>query len=156
MGGLSYYRKRLNDKAKRIQSITSLLKQGVKFVFTPALETIVRERLAEMSTPPIIVYPNWNAVSDNFRPFLLHCDAGVDGVRATLEQGQDDYTIRPIVFIRRTTIESERHWTPLDLQAGRIVWSIQRLRGYLWGNNFHIFLYHKALEGLDMIAEHNP
>ena len=141
---------------KRIRPITSLLKQGVKFGFTPAIETAVRELLAELFTPPVFVYPDWDAVSDNFRPFLLHCDAGVDGVRATLEQGQDDYTIRPIVFIRRTTIESERHWTPLDLEAGRIVWSIQRLRGYLWGNNFHIFLYHKALEGLDMIAEHNP
>ena len=83
MGGLSYYRKRLNDKAKRIQSITSLLKQGVKFVFTPALETIVRERLAEMSTPPIIVYPNWNAVSDNSHTFLLYRDASVDGFGAT-------------------------------------------------------------------------
>ena len=75
LGGLSYYRKRLNDKAKRIQSITSLLKQGVKFVFTPAMETIVRELLAELSTPPILVYPNWDAVSDNSRPFLLYCDA---------------------------------------------------------------------------------
>ena len=48
----------------------------------------------------------------------------------------DDHTIRPIVFISRTTIGSERRWTPLDLEAGSIVWSIKRLRGYLWSTNF--------------------
>ena len=70
LGGLPYYRKLLRDIAKRIRPITSLLKQGVKFVFAPAIETIVRELLAEFSTPPVLVYPNWDAVSDNPRPFL--------------------------------------------------------------------------------------
>ena len=94
--------------AKRIRPITSLLKQAVKFVFTPAMEAIVRELLAELFTPPVLVYPNWDGVTDNSRPFLLYCDASVDGFGATLEQEQDDHTIRPIVFISRATIESER------------------------------------------------
>ena len=45
---------------------------------------------------------------------------------------------------------------PLDLEAGSIVWSIKRLRGYLWGTNVRFFSDHKALESLDKIAEHNP
>ena len=85
LGGRSYYRKILRDMAKRIRPITSLLKQGVKFVFTPAMETIMRELLAELSTLPVLVYPNWDAVTDNTRPFLLCCDASVDGFGATLE-----------------------------------------------------------------------
>ena len=81
LGGPSYYSKFLRDMAKRIRPITSLLKQGVKFVFTPALENIVRELLAEKATPPVLVYPKWDAVSEN---------ASVDGFGATLEQEQDD------------------------------------------------------------------
>ena len=46
LGGLSYYRKFLADMAKRVRSITSLLKQGAKFVFTPPMETIGRWRLS--------------------------------------------------------------------------------------------------------------
>ena len=88
LGGLSYYGKFQRDMAKRIQPITSFLKQGVKFVFTPAMEAIVRELLAELSTPPVLVYPNWDGVTDNSRPFLLYCDASVDGFGATLEQEQ--------------------------------------------------------------------
>ena len=131
LGGLSYYRKFLPEMAKRIRPITSLLKQGVKFVFTSAMETIVRKLLEELSAPPVLVYPDWKAVADNSRPFLLYCDASIDGFGAILEQKQEDDSIRPIVFISRATLESERHWTPLDLEASSIVWSIKRLRGYL-------------------------
>ena len=156
LGGLSYYRNFQRDMAKWVRPITSLLKQGVKFVFTPAMKNIVRELLAELSAPPVLVYPNWDAVSDNSRPFLLYCDASVDGFGATLEQAQDDHTIRPIVFISRATIESERHWTPIDFEAGSVVWSVKRLCGYLWGTNFRFFSDQSALESLDKIAEHNP
>ena len=58
--------------AKRIRPITFLLKQGVKFVFTPAMEAIVRELLAELSTPPLLVCPNWDGVTENSRPFPLY------------------------------------------------------------------------------------
>ena len=60
---------------ERIRSITSLLKQGVKIVFTPTMEVTVRTLLEELSAPPVLVYPDWDAVADNPRPFLLFCDA---------------------------------------------------------------------------------
>ena len=109
VGGLSYYRKFPADMAKRIRPITSLLKQGVKFVFTPSMEIIVRTLLEELTAPPVLVYPGWDAVADNSRPFRLYCDASVDGFGATLEQEQKDGSIRPIVFISRATLESARH-----------------------------------------------
>ena len=139
LGDYSEYRKFLRDMAKRIWPIISLVKQGVKFVFTPAMETIVRELLAELSTPPVPVCPNWESVTDNSRPFILYCDASVDGFGASLEQEQDDRTVCPIVCISRATIESERHWTPLDLESGSTIWSIKSFRGYLWGTNFAFF-----------------
>ena len=73
------------------------------------MKTIVRELLTELSTPPVLVYPNGDAVCYNSRPFLLYCHASVDGFGATLEQEQDDHTILLIVFINRATIESKRH-----------------------------------------------
>ena len=43
MGGVGYYRKFLRLLSKEIRPITSLLKKGVKFEFTPAMEVIVHE-----------------------------------------------------------------------------------------------------------------
>ena len=73
------------------------------------MEIIVRTLLEELTAPPVLVYPGWDAVADNSRPFRLYCDASVDGFGATLEQEQKDGSIRPIVFISRATLESARH-----------------------------------------------
>ena len=50
VGGVGYYRK--------IRPLTALLRKGVKYVFTPAMEVIVRQILAELAAPPILVFPD--------------------------------------------------------------------------------------------------
>ena len=155
LGGVGYYRQLLRDLSKRIRPITSLLRKGVKFELTLAMEKIVREILAELAAPPILVFPDWDAVADGSRLFHVYCDACIDGFGAALEQEQPDGSVRPIAYISRATLDSERHWTPLDLEAGSIVWSIKRLRGYLWGTKFRIFSDHKALESIGKVGDQN-
>ena len=118
LGGLSYYRKFLPNMAKRVRPITALLKKGATFGFTPPMEKRVRALLAELAAPPILVFPDWDAVIDKSRPFRLHCDASTDGLGATLEQEQSDGSIRPIVYISRATLANEQSWTPMELEAG--------------------------------------
>ena len=43
MGGINYCRKFLPDLSKRLRPINSLLRKGVKFAFTSAMEEFVRE-----------------------------------------------------------------------------------------------------------------
>ena len=119
------------------------------------MEVIVREILAELAAPPVLVFPEWDDVADGFRPFQVYCDVCIGGFGAALEQEQPDGSVRPVAYISRATLDSERHWTPLDLEAGSIVWSIKRLRGYLWGTKFRIFSDHKALESIGKVGDHN-
>ena len=109
LGGLSYYRKFLPNMAKRVRPITALLKKGATFGFTPPMEETVHALLAELAAPPILVFPDWDAVIDKSRPFRLHCDASTDGLGATLEQKQSDGSIRPIVYISRATFANEQN-----------------------------------------------
>ena len=95
MGGINYYRKKLPDLSKRLRPINSLLRKGVKFAFSPAIKKLVLETLAELATPPILVFPNWDAVADGSRPFHVYCDACIDGFSAALEQEQRDGSINP-------------------------------------------------------------
>ncbi|CAB1107716.1 unnamed protein product [Ectocarpus sp. CCAP 1310/34] len=99
LGGLSYYRKYLPQMAKHVRPLTTLLKKNVKFEFTDSMESAIRQPLAELASPPVLVYPDWDAVSDGSRPFRLYCDASKDGFGGTLEQEQPDGSVRPIVFI---------------------------------------------------------
>ena len=113
------------------------------------------EIVAELGISSILVVPGWDAVADGSRPFHVYCDACIDSVGAALEQEQPDGSMRPILYISRATLDSERHGTPLDLEAGSIVWSIKRLRDYLWGTKFRIFSDHKALESIGKVGDHN-
>ena len=87
MGGVGYCRKFLRDLSKQIRLITSLFRKRDKFEFTPAMKVIVREILAELATPPILVFP-WDDVADRSRPFHAYSDARIYVSGAALECGQ--------------------------------------------------------------------
>ena len=53
------------------------------FEFTSAMDDTV---LAEFAAPPILVFPNWDAVNDKSRPFRLHCGGSTAGFEATRNQ----------------------------------------------------------------------
>ena len=119
--GFSDYRKVVPNTAKRVRSITSLLKKVAMFDLTPPMEATVRALLAEFAAPLILVFPDWDAVIDKSRPFRLYCDASTDGFGATLEQEQLDGSTRPIVYISRATLSNERNWTPMEPETGCVV-----------------------------------
>ena len=66
-----------------------------------------------------------------------------------------DGAVRPIISISRSTLDNERPWTPLDLEASSVVWAIKRLRGYLWSANFLIYSDHKAPGNINKVGERN-
>ena len=119
------------------------------------METIVRDLLAELATPPILVFPDWDAVEDGSRPLLLCCDASTDGLGAALEQEQPHGTVKPFVCIGRATLDAVRYWTPLDLEAGAIVWVIKRLREYVRSTTFCILSDNSASRNMAKISEHS-
>ena len=154
-GGAQYYRKFLRDLSKRIRPISSLLRKGFKVEFTPALEVIVCEILAELAAPTILVFPKWDAVADSSGPSHVYCNAFIDGVGVALDQEQTDGSVRPIACISRASLDSERHWTPLDLEARRVLWAIKRLRSYLGGTSVRIFSSDQALESIGKVGDDN-
>ena len=156
LGGLSYYRKFLPNMARLIRPFTALLKKGAAFDFTSTMEDTVRSLLAELATPSILVYPDWDAVIDTTRPFCLHCDASTAGLGATLEQEQPDGSIRSIVYISRVPLDNEQNWTAMELEAGCSVWGIRRLRRYLFGVYFRDFTDHQCLQQICKIGETKP
>ena len=110
MGGGGYYRKFLPNLST--DPLTALPRKGVKYVFTPAMEVIVRQILAELAAPPVLVFPDWDAVADGSRPSHVYCDTCTNGFGAALEQEQPGGSVRPISYVSLAALDSERHWTP--------------------------------------------
>ena len=156
LGDLSYNRKFLPNMAYHIRPVTALLQKGAAFEFASAMEDTVRTLLAELAAPPILVFPDWDAVIDMSRPLRLHCDASTAGLGTTLEQAQPDGSICPIVYISRATLDHEQNWIPMELEAGCVVWSIRPLRRYLFGVYFLVFTDHQCLQQICKIGETEP
>ena len=57
--------------SKRIRPVTALGKKGIKLLFTPNMEAIVRGLLAELAAPPILFFPDWDTVEDGSRSFRV-------------------------------------------------------------------------------------
>ena len=145
LGGLIYYLKFLLNLAKRVCQITALLKNGATFSFTLSMEEAVCALLTEFAAPPILVFLHWDAVIDSSRSFRLHCDANTDGLGATLEQNSLTALSAPIVYIGQATLTNEQKWTSMELEAGCVVWSIRRLRRYLFSVFFLIYTDRECL-----------
>ena len=122
--------------AYHIRPVTALLKKGAAFEFASAVEDTVRTLLAELAAPPILVFPDWDAVIDTSRPLRLHCDASTAGLGATLD--------------------NEQNWTPMELEAGCVVWSIRPLRRYLFCVYFLVFTDHQCLQQICKIGATKP
>ena len=85
LGGVGYHRKCLHGLSKRIRLITSLLRKGVKFEFTPAMEVIIREIFAEVAAPPGLGFPDRDAEAGGSGPLHVYYHACIDDVDAALE-----------------------------------------------------------------------
>ena len=133
LGVLSYYKRQLPKMAARTRPLNSLLRKGVKFEFLPHHERIVREMLDELSSPNVLALPDFEDAISGSRKFQLVTDASADGLGVVIEQQQPDGSIRPLRYLSRTTLDSERKWSIPELECAAIVWAIKRNRQMFYG-----------------------
>ena len=97
--------------------LNSLLKKGVKFVFTLDHIKIVQALLEQLASPDVLAFPDFSAAIAGNRPLQLITDASVDGLGAVVEQEQGDGTTRPICFWGRSTLPNERNWSATGIEC---------------------------------------
>lgn len=101
------------------------------------------------------------------RFICIAINAGVNGFGAPLEQEQPGGSVRPILCVSGAIIlESERDWTPLDLEQASMVWSIyltssrvfgvDKKFGFCFFADRLVFVDHKDLQTIGKVGEHNP
>lgn len=63
LGDIKYNSKFLENLVTTVRPLNALLKQGVEFAYTKEMSVIVKGLLWELSLPPFLVFPNWDAVA---------------------------------------------------------------------------------------------
>ncbi|KAL1132388.1 hypothetical protein AAG570_010343 [Ranatra chinensis] len=149
LGMINYYRRFIPNAAEVCKPLTAALQKGgnVKNVkgFKEALEQVT-DILCRL---PTLRYPDFKL------PFEVCTDASDVALGAVLSQQAKDGEY-PLAFISRTLSKAECNYSTVEKELLAIVWAVEQLRPYLYGNTFTLFSDHKPLVWMESMAERSP
>jgi hypothetical protein len=135
LGLAGYYRRFIPNFSKIVKPITELLKNDVKFDWSPKYNEAIEQLKVLLTTAPVLAQP------DIEKPFDVYCDASSIGLGCVLMQEG-----RVIVYASRQLRRHEEHYPTHDLELAVVVHALKIWRHYLLGNICHIYSDHKSLK----------
>ncbi|UYV65660.1 hypothetical protein LAZ67_3004992, partial [Cordylochernes scorpioides] len=138
LGMCSYYRKFIKGFSKIADPLTSLIKKNVPFTWTENQEKAFQTLKVALINPPILGHFDLNAIT------YIHTDASNIGLGATLVQKFGDKE-KVISYLNRTLSKPEQNYSTTEKECLAVVWSMSKLRPYLYGRHFKIVTDHHAL-----------
>lgn len=156
LGLAGYYRRFVRDYARITKPLTKFLRgengqvnsnksKNVKITLDEeAIKAFKKIKSILASEDVLLLHPDFN------KPFELTTDASSTAIGAVLSQNN-----RPISMISRTLTPTEENYATNEREMLAIVWSLQKLRNYLYGaKNINIFTDHQPLSF--SVSEKNP
>lgn len=141
--GLSgYYRRFIQDYARKASPLTQLLRKGVKYKWTPECQNAFQTLKDALCAQPVLVLPNSTG------KFVLHTDASHLAISAILHQIQNDGTERVIAYASRKLQPAERNYGITELECLAVFYGIKYFRCFLDGTQFTVITDHSALTWL--------
>src|SRR6185437_15683985 len=135
LGLAGYYRRFIENFSKIAKPMTELLKNGVKFEWSPACEEAFQTLKDRLTTAPILAQPNI------FKSFDVYCDASRQGLGCVLMQEG-----RVVDYASRQLRIHEQNYPTHDLELAAVVHALKIWRHYLIGNKCEIYTDHKSLK----------
>jgi hypothetical protein len=122
LGLAGYYRRFISDFSKIVKPITELLKNDVKFGWSPKCNEAFEQLKILLTTAPIL------AQLDIEKPYDVYCDASGIGLGCVLmQEGQ------VIAYASRQLRWHEEHYPTHDLELAAVVHALKIWHHYLLG-----------------------
>ena len=135
LGLAGYYRRFIENFSKIVKPMTELLKNGVKFEWSPACEEAFQTLKDRLTTAPVLAQP------DISKSFDVYCDASRIGLGCVLMQEG-----RVVAYASRQLKRHEENYPTHDLELAAVVHALKIWRHYLLGNHCNIYTDHKSLK----------
>ncbi|CAM5093911.1 unnamed protein product [Eretmochelys imbricata] len=87
--------------------------------------------------------------------FLVTTDVFEHGVGAVLMQEGPDQEFHSVVFLSKKLSERESNWSVSEKECYTIVYALEKLCPYIWGQRFHLQTDHATLQWLHTAVGNN-
>lgn len=138
-GLCSYFRKFIPSYVKAASPLQMLLRKDSKFVWGEAQQKSFDLLKKIITAKPVL------ACFVTAGDVELHTDASDNGIGAVLLQQQTNRLYKPVCYVSRTLSPAEKAYGVTEKECLAIVWSVMRLRHYLYGRRFTVVTDHCGL-----------
>ena len=139
LGLVNYYRKFVPNLASVLHPLNQLLRQDVRWNWTPACNkslSIVKKKLVDSTL--LVHY-------DSQLPLRLASDASAYGIGAVISHVFSNGTEQPIAFASRTLTPAEKNYPQIEKEALSLVFGVQKFHQYLYARKYVLVTDHKPL-----------
>ena len=125
LGLAGYYRRYIRNFARLAKPLHKLTGDNTPWQWGEAEQQSFEALKAALATAPILHFPNpnWQMVLDT--------DASADGFGAILMQIDSEGRERVLAYASRLTFDNEKKWSASELEAGAIIWALEKFRPYV-------------------------
>ncbi|XP_062825789.1 uncharacterized protein LOC134295999 [Anolis carolinensis] len=151
LGLAGYYRKFIPSFSNLAAPLSDLTKKKHpnQVIWSSKCQESMDNLKRALTSDSVLKAPNF----DN--PFILTCDASDTGLGAVLSQIDEDGEDRPILFLSKKWHSNELSMSTIEKECYSIIWSIKKLKPYLWGRKFTLQTDHAPLRWLDNVKGTN-
>ena len=147
LGMIGYYRRFVDNFSRKGEALFHLLKDGVKFDWSPACQEAFDVLRLSLTKAPILRYPDFN------REFIVQTDASLTAVGGVLSQIGEDGEEHPVAYCSRTLNVHERNYTVTERECLAVIYAYKQFRVYLHGVHFKVVTDHASLRWLQNLRE---
>lgn len=142
LGLCGHFRQFIKDYSKLSKSLTSLLKNDVKFAWGKDQQEAFNALKAIITSNPVLTLPDFS------KPFILTTDASDIGTGAVLTQKDDGNKEHVIAFHSYTLTQAEGNYSTTEKEMLAVIKASKYFKTFLDDNKFILQTDHSALKEL--------
>ena len=140
IGMCNYYRNCIPNFGLIAEPLLKLTrKNDTGFNWSPECTQAFELLKEALTSDSVMAYPNPT------KPYLLYCDASEYSIGSVLCQLDSNNVERVVQYLSHQLTDTQRRWSTIEKEAFGIVYSVNKLRCYLYGAKFTVFTDHKPL-----------
>lgn len=146
IGKINFYRNFVDNISNRFAPLHHLLKEKVKFDWTPECEAALQGVKHLLCSQPIL------AIYNPDKPVYIYTDGSGGGLGAVLKQPQEDDVLHPVAYFSRKLTPGQLKKKAMYLELLAIKECVVFWQYWLIGRSFTVVTDHKPLENLKLRA----